>query len=90
MLFVDRTELQRATGRASVVNDLAIRLDPDALATTIDGLETSLRDQGLVRQTTRRADQATYAALEQDLTALRSIAVSMPTPSCWPASCRSP
>lgn len=79
VLFVDLAELQQATGRPGALNDLAIRLDPDAPATTIDDLEASLRDQGLVRQTTRRADQATYAALEQDLTAFRSIAVSMPT-----------
>ena len=79
VLFIDLAELQQATGRAGALNDLAVRLDADAPATTVDDLEASLRDQRLLRQTTRRVDQATYAALEQDLAAFRSIAVSIPT-----------
>ena len=79
VLFVDLAELQAASGRAGLVNDLAVRLAPGADVGVVDEIEADLREQQLLRQTTRRAEQATYAALEQDLTAFRSIAVAMPS-----------
>ncbi len=79
VLFVDLTELQQASGQADLVNDVAIRLDDGAPGTVIEELDVALRERGVLRQTTRRTEQATYAALEQDLTAFRSIAVAMPT-----------
>lgn len=79
VVFVDLAELQAATGRAGQVNDLAIRLRPDAAPGTVERIEEELRRAGVLRQTTRRADQATYAALAQDLAAFRSVAVAMPT-----------
>lgn len=79
VLFMALPELQSAANRPGKVNDLAIRSTPGAGDGVIDEIERDLRTREVLRQTTRRAEQATYAALEQDLTAFRSIAVAMPS-----------
>lgn len=79
VLFMDLTQLQGATGQADLVNDLAIRTAPGAAEGTIDQIESNLRADGVLEEVVRRADQATYAALQQDLTAFRTIAITMPT-----------
>lgn len=78
VLFVPLADLQAFSQQPGVINDLSIRLDPGS-DEAVDAVEARLRDDGLLRQTTRRRDQATYAALEQDLQAFRSIAFAMPT-----------
>ena len=79
VLFVDLAELQRATGQPAIVNNITVRLDPGAPAGTLDQLERELRGRTSVLESVRRADQATFAALAQDLTAFRAVAVSVPT-----------
>ena len=78
-LFVDLAGLQGATGQLGMVNDLAVRLEPGAGPEVVDAIEQDLRRRGVLEETVRRADQASYAALRQDLTAFRAIAFAMPT-----------
>ena len=76
VLFLDRATLQQATGSTALINDLALRArDDDALR----DVETALRERGGIRDVVRRDNQATYAALAQDLTAFRSVAYTLPT-----------
>lgn len=79
VLFVDLAELQRATGQPGIVNNITVRLDTAAPAETFDQLEQALRGRTRVLESVRRADQATFAALAQDLTAFRAVALSVPT-----------
>jgi len=80
VLFVDLDELQRASGQVGLVNDVAIALDerPGAQR-VVGGIEADLRRQGLLQDAVRRRDQATYAALAQDLAAFRSVAYTIPS-----------
>ena len=79
VMFIDRSQLQQLTGASGRINDLVVRLDEGAPPQTLDGLEADLRRSGVLLEATRRADQASYAALEQDLASFRAIAVAMPT-----------
>lgn len=79
VLFVDLAQLQQATGQTGLVNDLAIRTAPGASERVVDQLESDLRARGMLEEVVARADQASYAALTQDLSAFRAIAVSIPT-----------
>jgi len=80
VLFVDLEELQRASGQVGLVNDVAIALEagPGA-ARAVDDIEAELRRRELLQDLVRREDQATYAALAQDLAAFRSVAYTIPT-----------
>ncbi len=79
VLFMDLVQLQQSTGQTGLVNDLAVRTAPGTADRAIDRLESDLRADGVLEEVVRRADQATYAALQQDLTAFRTIAITMPT-----------
>lgn len=79
VVFMDLNQLQQVTGHAGMVNDLAIRTPPGTADRTIDRISSDLRADGTLEEVVRRADQATYAALRQDLTAFRTIALTMPT-----------
>lgn len=78
VVFVDRAQLQDLTGDQGQINELVVRLDDDDPA-ALDRLEQELRGLVDVRETLPRADQASYAALEQDLGSFRAIAFAMPT-----------
>lgn len=80
VLFVDLDRLQQVTDQQGLVNDLTVRAaDGPSGRAAIDALEEDLRAAGGVLDAFRRADQATYAALQQDLGAFRSVAVSIPS-----------
>ena len=76
VVFLDRGQLQQLTGNAGRINELVVRL---ADAATVGGFEEQLRERVAVIETVARADQASYAALEQDLASFRAIAIAMPT-----------
>ena len=48
VLFMDLGQLQRSTGQAGLVNDLAIRTAPDETDRAIDRLESDLRADGVL------------------------------------------
>ena len=79
VLFVDLSQLQEATGQGGLINDLAIRTTPNATERVVDQLESDLRARGMFQEVVTQADQASYAALNQDLAAFRAIAIFIPT-----------
>ena len=79
VIFLDRDQLQGLTANAAQINDLTVRLEPAAPAEALERLEADLRARGGVIEVTLRADQASYAALEQDLASFRAVAVAIPT-----------
>lgn len=78
VIFLDRTQLQDLTANQGRINELVVRLDDDTAA-AVTALEDELRDHVTVVEAVPRADQASYAALEQDLGSFRAIAIAMPT-----------
>lgn len=78
VVFVDRAQLQELTGNRGQINEVVVRLDDNSPA-ALDALEQDLRGQTTVVETVPRADQASYAALEQDLGSFRAIAIAIPT-----------
>jgi putative ABC transport system permease protein len=77
VIFADLADLQRLTGDPATVNEVAVRLAPDAPTYVTGRIEDTLGNRGLI-ETTARQDQASYAALEQDLASFRAIAIAMP------------
>ena len=77
VVFLDRAQLQELTGNQGRINELVVRLDDDDPA-TLDALEQHLRSRTTVTEAVSRADQASYAALEQDLGSFRAVAIAMP------------
>ena len=78
VIFLDRAQLQALTGNQGRINDLVVRLDNDR-PSAVTALEDDLRTQTTVIEAVPRADQASYAALEQDLGSFRAVAIAMPT-----------
>lgn len=78
VVFVDRSQLQELTGNPGRINELVVRLDDHSEA-ALDALDQAVRNRTNVIEATPRADQASYAALAQDLTSFRAIAIAMPT-----------
>lgn len=76
VVFIDRGQLQQLTGDSGRINELVVRL---ADTVTVGRFEEQLRERVAVIETVARADQASYAALEQDLASFRAIAIAMPT-----------
>ncbi len=77
VIFTDLADLQRLTGDTGTINEISIHAARDAPDSVTRSVEDALRKQGLI-ETTVRAEQASYAALEQDLTSFRAIAIAMP------------
>lgn len=78
VVFVDRAQLQDVTGNQGRINELVVRLD-DNDPTALDMLEQDLRSRTTVIEAVPRAEQASFAALEQDLASFRAVAIAMPT-----------
>lgn len=78
VVFLDRAQLQELTGNQGRINELVVRLADDSAA-AVAALEEDLRSRANVVEAVPRADQASYAALEQDLGSFRAIAIAMPT-----------
>ncbi len=78
VLFVDLAELQRLTANQDRINDIAVRFDRTRDTDLIAGIEADLRRRGGLLDVVPRAEQASYAALEQDLASFRSVAAAMP------------
>ena len=78
VVFLDRGRLQELTGNQGRINELVVRLD-DENPVALDALEQDLRSRASVVEAVPRADQASYAALEQDLGSFRAVAIAMPT-----------
>lgn len=76
VIFIELAELQTLTGNEGRINEAVVRL---ADAGAVGPLEEELRARGGLLEATPRDDQASYAALEQDLGSFRAIAVAMPT-----------
>lgn len=76
VIFIDRTRLQELTFNRGQVNDIVVRLDGGGSTAEV---EADLRERVSVIEATPRSDQASYAALEQDLGSFRAIALAMPT-----------
>jgi putative ABC transport system permease protein len=79
VVFVDLGQLQGLTDNAGQINNLVVRVDADADPDVVLGeLEADLRTSAGLLDAVRRADQASYAALEQDLGTFRAVAIAMP------------
>ena len=78
VIFIDLAQLQNLTGNPGRVNDLNVRLDRGASSRVLERLEADLRERGGLIEAVPRADQASYAALAQDLASFRAVAVAMP------------
>lgn len=78
VIFIDLAQLQELTGNQGRINELVVRLGGGSLAAA-SALEDHLRGRVNVVEAVPRADQASYAALEQDLGSFRAIAIAMPT-----------
>ena len=78
VVFLDRSQLQALTGNQGRINDIVVRAVDDRPA-TLATLEQDIRSRATVIEAVARADQASYAALEQDLGSFRAIAIAMPT-----------
>lgn len=77
VIFADLRDLQRLTGKPGTINEVTIRAAADAPSSVTDVVEQTVRERGLI-ETTLRADQASYAALQQDLASFRAVAIAMP------------
>ncbi len=78
VLFAPLDTLQRVSGRANQINDVAVRFTPGADASaTVDRIQSALASYGLT-STTLRKDQPSNAALHLDLEGYREIAYLMP------------
>ena len=79
VLFVDLAMLQAATDQPGLVDEVTVSVEPGAGDDVIGAVESDLRARGGLREVVRRVDQASFAALRQDLAAFRAIAFAMPT-----------
>lgn len=78
VMFADIDELRRLTGAGDTVNDLAVKFKPGADGNAVVvAIQRQLEPYGL-RETTLKADQASFAALKLDLDGYRQIAYLMP------------
>jgi putative ABC transport system permease protein len=78
VLFVPLPELQQLVGTGDVVNDIAVRMAPDAnQATLVEAIKTKLRPYGLLT-TTLQKDQPSNAALKLDLEGYQEIGYMLP------------
>ena len=78
VIFLERSHLQALTDRGGEINELVVRFDSTGRGSS-SALEERLRDRVTVLEAMPRGDQASYAALEQDLGSFRAIAIAMPT-----------
>lgn len=78
VLFVPQSELQQLVGVGDVVNDIAVRMSPEAnQAALVETIKSKLKPYGLLT-TTLQKDQPSNAALKLDLEGYQEISYMLP------------